>query len=82
MSKQEKLISRFLANPKDFTWSELQHLLGSLDYIELQGKGSRVKFYHKTLDSLIQLHKPHPAKIVKAYVIREIKQILQAENLL
>lgn len=79
MAKQQKLISRILERPKDFRWSDL---LASLDYIELQGRGSRVKFYNKTLDSLIQLHKPHPSKILKPYVIREVIDKLQTENLL
>jgi len=47
MTKAEKLLSRFLSRPKDFTYSELLRLLNSLAYKEQQGSGSRVEKSYK-----------------------------------
>jgi hypothetical protein len=76
MSKIDKLISRLLSYPKDFTYNELRTLLLSFGYNEMQGAGSRVCFsngYHK-----IKLHKPHPGNILKRYqlglIINELKE--------
>ncbi|MBK2044219.1 type II toxin-antitoxin system HicA family toxin [Allofrancisella guangzhouensis] len=83
MSKIEKLITRFLSEPKDFEWAELKRLLISLEYEEYNsGKtsGSRVKFIsEKHAD--ISLHKPHPTPILKKYQIKQIKELLKKEGL-
>ncbi len=82
MTKGAKLATRFKKLPKDFTWTELVAILGRLGFEELQGSGSRVKFYNEQNDCLIQLHKPHPAKILKNYVMKEILSILEQEELI
>ena len=46
MSKQNKLLERFLSKPKNLTYEELKTLLNHFDYKEIQGSGSRVKFIH------------------------------------
>ena len=74
MSRHEKLISRLLSSPRDFTWGELIKVLAGFGYAEVKtGKtgGSRRKFIdeHK---NIISLHKPHPANIIKSYAIREV----------
>lgn len=74
MSQLEKLVSRLLTVPKDFTWDELVKLLAFFGYEEITGGktgGSRRKFVdgHK---NIIALHKPHPSNIVKQYAIREV----------
>ncbi len=75
MSKNEKILKRFLTIPKNFTWDELVKLLNHLGYIEKSTKGktggSRRKFVNDKLD-IINLHKPHPSNIVKQYVIKQI----------
>ena len=68
--------------PADFSWDELVRLLKNLGFQEIQGSGSRVKFYHQQRDRLIQLHKPHPAKILKRYMIKEILEILTGGQLI
>ncbi len=82
MGKSIKLIARIKSHPKDFTWNELKTLLKQLGFKEIQGSGSRVKFYHQNNDRLIQLHKPHPKNILKPYVIREVLDILNREKLI
>ena len=72
MSKTEKLRERFFGSPKDFTWDELTTLLRGYGYYPKEAAGSRVCFYNEEIDDSIKLHKPHPGKIVKGYVISEI----------
>jgi hypothetical protein len=50
MSRQEKLLNRFLSVPSDFTWEELIKILTGFGYLELKaGKtgGSRRRFADK-----------------------------------
>ena len=74
MSKIEKLIERFLSQPKDFTWDELVKVLSHFGYTEMKkGKtgGSRRKFTDAN-KNMINLHKPHPGNILKGYAIKQI----------
>ena len=74
MAKIDKLLSRFLSNPKDFTWDELITILAHFNYRELKsGKtgGSRRKFADDK-NQIISLHKPHPANILKEYALKEV----------
>jgi len=82
MTKLDKLITRFKSRPSDFSWDELVTLLKRLGFEELQGNGSRVKFFHKKFNCLIQLHKPHPAKTLKHYMVREVLNMLINEKLI
>lgn len=68
MSKFEKLLQRLLSRPKDFTWDELVTLMRKLGYEELSGAGSRKKFVNENKD-MISLHRPHPGKILKRYML-------------
>ena len=49
MSKKEKLLQKFLTVPvrNDLTFNELNSLLLSFGFEMKEGKGSRVKFFHK-----------------------------------
>ena len=74
MGNAQKLQQRFLSRPTDFTWEELMKVLGTYGYTPLKkGKtgGSRRKFIHANND-IINLHKPHPANVLKAYIIKQI----------
>ena len=75
MSKKDKLLNNFLQTPpkKDLTFKELETLLNYCGFIKLEGSGSAVKFYNKTKDVLINLHKPHPSDILKVYLIKQIQ---------
>ena len=84
MSKKEKLVKRLLLRPRDLTWQELTGLLKCLGYQERKkGKtgGSRRRFVHESAPT-VNLHKPHPKNIVKIYVIRELIEFLECEELL
>jgi predicted RNA binding protein YcfA (HicA-like mRNA interferase family) len=82
MSRQEKLTSRLLSIPNDFTWDELIKALASFGYKEVKGGktgGSRRRFIDDN-KNVITLHKPHPANIVKNYAIREVIEHLKSKG--
>ncbi len=81
MSTIEKLIARFTAKPKDFSWAELVRLLRYFGYEEITGSGSRRKFIHDERQPII-LHEPHPRKILKKYQIGQIYETLKEEQLI
>ena len=70
MSQIDKLISRLCSKPKDFTWDELEKVVAARGFVLLKGGktgGSRRKFYNETTKEILDLHKPHPGNILKAY---------------
>ena len=83
MSKRQKLIDRLKQRPRNFTYSEAETLLLSLDF-EMSNKGktsgSRVVFTRDSAE--IFMHKPHPQKELSPYVIKEILMVLEREELI
>lgn len=74
MSQIQKLVEKLLSFPKDFTWEELTKILNHFGYKELKkGKtgGSRRKFADAE-KHIIDLHKPHPQKIMKRYQLEDV----------
>ena len=82
MSSFEKLLIRFLSNPKDFSYDELKRLLSGFGYKEQQRSGSRVVFKNERLHHSIKLHKPHPGNILKRYQVNIILKELKIKGLL
>ena len=83
MSKHDKLVTRFLTRPVDFTWDEMTALLNGFGYFRVKaGKtgGSRVRFAHQTADPII-LHQPHPLPLLKRYQIEQVEEILRRGDL-
>ncbi|MCH5213923.1 MAG: type II toxin-antitoxin system HicA family toxin [Muribaculaceae bacterium] len=83
MSKKEKLITRLLSLPKDFTYNEMRTLLCFLGFEERsKGKtsGSRVEFI-KGNDTIL-LHKPHPNNQLKPYQVKQIVETLKTIKLI
>jgi hypothetical protein len=84
MSKQEKLLKRFLSVPVNFTWQELIALLAGLGYVQVKAGrtgGSRVRFDRHGGVPII-LHRPHPSPLLKRYQIEQIIQMLKQEGLI
>ncbi len=76
----EKLKERIRGIPSDFTYDELRKLLIQLGFEEFQKgatSGSRVKFYRKADEAIIQLHKPHPGNIVGRKTLRDVVGLLR-----
>jgi predicted RNA binding protein YcfA (HicA-like mRNA interferase family) len=86
MSRNEKLLLRFLSLPKDFTFEELVRVLNSLGFYEVKtGKtgGSRVRFRNDNYPlNDVKFHKPHPGNTLKPYVLEIIKSSLEDCNLI
>jgi len=85
MSRKEKLLSRLLGKPKDFTYSELASLLGIFGYHEIKSgrtSGSRVAFCNPDKHKIIRLHKPHPDQFLKLYQMEMIIEFLKSEGVL
>ena len=77
MSTKEKLLERFRKQPKDFTWEELVRLFRIFGFtVDNKGKtsGSRTVFVKENNE--IELHKPHPSKIIKRYVMKDVLTFL------
>ena len=85
MSRDEKLISRLLSKPRDFTYDELRKVLRHLGYEENQsGKtsGSRVAFINNDTSHIIRLHKPHPNNELKQYQLEQVIEELKSRRLI
>jgi hypothetical protein len=85
MGRKEKLLSRFMQLPKDFTFDETVALLSYLGYsIHNKGKtsGSRIRFKNETLGIYIDLHRPHPGSVMKQWMIKAIYIHLKANDLI
>lgn len=82
MSKDEKLIRRFLSKSKDFTYDELNKLLTHFGYREGKTSGSRVAFINPETKHIIRLHKPHPKPELKKYQLDYIEDELRKRELI
>lgn len=83
MSRKEKLIEKLKNKPKNFTFDELESLMGALGFQKSnKGKtsGSRVKFIRGNV--VVIMHKPHPRKELLAYQVNQILEILEREDVL
>jgi len=62
MSSKDKLVERFISQPKDFTFDELVTLMRFLGFTKNnKGKtsGSRVRFENYAKRCFVDMHKPH-----------------------
>jgi predicted RNA binding protein YcfA (HicA-like mRNA interferase family) len=82
MSKQEKLIARFMVASTGFKWTELVTILKGLGYCVIEGNGSRVKFDNDNPEQLLNLHKPHPGNELKEYSVKQIREKLKEYKLI
>ena len=84
MSKKEKIIERLRSKPKDFTYDEAKQVLNMFGFIENnKGKtsGSKVVFINE-YNKKVELHKPHPSKILKPYQVEIIIKVLKEVGIL
>ncbi|MCL2027504.1 MAG: type II toxin-antitoxin system HicA family toxin [Bacteroidales bacterium] len=81
MSTKEKLIERFKKQPKDFTWNELVRLFGFFGFVaDNKGKTSGSGIVFKDGIVKYEIHKPHPTKILKRYMMKSILNFLIEEG--
>lgn len=84
MGQKEKLIQRLKSKPKDFTFDEVESLLGYLGYQRSdkgRTSGSRVMFVHDQYPP-IMMHKPHPRKELLDYQVKQLLEMLKQEGLI
>jgi len=77
MTTKEKLIKRFIRQPKDFTWEELVRLFGIFGFtVDNKGKtsGSRALFVKD--NEAHTVHKPHPSNVLKRYSLKQVLDFL------
>ncbi len=85
MRTKDKLIRRFLASPKDFTYDEVLRLFGIFGYHENNKggtSGSRVEFISNDGESSYIMHKPHPGNIIKGYVMKQLADYIKSNRLI
>ncbi len=85
MGTKDKLIARFLKQPKDFTFDEMVRLFGILGFtLGEKGatSGSRIEFYNAERGLSYGLHRPHPGSIIKSYVMKQVLEYLTNNKLL
>lgn len=83
MGTKEKLIVRFISQPKDFTFEELVRLFRHFDFeINVKGKtsGSRMEFVNEKRSLSYGVHKPHPTNAIKQYVMKQVLEFLIDNN--
>ena len=83
MSKKEKLLKRLCSYPKDFSFEEVETLLGYFDYrCDNKGRtsGSRIAFL-SDVHAPILLHKPHDGSALRSYQIKQLINQLKQEGL-
>lgn len=82
MSKFLKALDRLKSKPKDFTWKELQTIMGHFGYEELKKGGLARKFVHREKKVVVSLHEPHPNPTMKSYAVDIVINHLMEEGLL
>lgn len=83
MGNKEKLLEKLYRSGNTFTFRDAAALFEALGYVlSDKGKtyGSRVMFTHQLHPPII-LHRPHPQKELKAYVIRQPRDYIEQEGL-
>lgn len=84
VGRKEKLIARLLSKPRDFTFDEMETLLGFMSYTrQSKGRtsGSRVIFVSDAHPPIL-MHKPHPRRELKEYQVKQLLEMLEQEGLL
>ena len=82
MSKLEKLLEKMRNPDATWSWDDLCSLLVKLDYKQIEGRGSRVKFDNGKPEDLINLHRPHPSNEMKSYAIEQVRSKLENGGML
>lgn len=84
MSKQVKLLAKFLKDPppKNFKWDELVSMLRGFGYELRTNQGGSIRsFYNQNTGHTIRnVHKPHPGNEIKTYLVKEIRETLTQEG--
>ena len=65
--------------PANLPWADIESLLLALGCKVKEGAGSRVRF---TLNqAALAVHRPHPRKEAKQYLVRDVRDFLKANGI-
>ncbi len=85
MSTRDKLIKRFSAMPKDFTFDEMMRLFAAFGF-EVDNKGgtsgSRLALINSERGLSYNMHRPHPDNAIKMYVMRQVMEFMVGNGLI
>ncbi|CAM3870671.1 type II toxin-antitoxin system HicA family toxin [Roseateles saccharophilus] len=78
MGKHDKTIEKLLRRPPpaDLRWADMAALLVSMGFQEVQGSGSRCRFFHAGSQRVISLHKPHPQPEMDKAAVAQVRDFL------
>lgn len=82
-NKQRKILDKIMTTPvlANIKFDDIVSCLKSMGYEYQEREGSRVAFIIK--DEELPLHKPHPQKEIKKYVVRNLQKFIsQTKELL
>lgn len=77
-------MERLKSRPKNFTFEDVETLLGYLSYRRSnkgRTSGSRVIFVSEEHPPIL-MHRPHPRKELLAYQVKQLAETLEQEGLL
>ncbi len=80
MGTKEKALRRLKSLPRDYTYTEAEHLLRSLGFKKSnKGKtyGSRISFYRESDKMIVMLHRPHPGNVMLPAAVLALKSALE-----
>ena len=81
MGTKEKLIKRFIRQPKDFTWDELVRLFGIFGFeADNKGKTSGARAVFVKDGDAHTVHKPHPSSMLKEYAMKQVLDFLKEKG--
>lgn len=83
MNKHDKLLKRFYNLPRDFTFDEMVSVFAQFGFYQKNKgttSGSRIEFVNDKTDERFEMHKPHPANIIKGYMMRRVYTFLKAKG--
>ena len=76
-SRCKKNWDKMYANPADCRYSETRTLLLALGFLESNGSGSRVRFYHQETKKIVLLHRPHPGDVMEVASVKDVRNALR-----
>lgn len=80
-NKHKEILSKLYEVPtrSDISWDEVVKLFEALGAVIIQGNGSRIKIQYE--ESPLFMHKPHPGKWLKKYMVKKVQQFLQEKGI-
>ena len=76
-NKQRKTLEAAFSEPvsANIAWADIESLLLAAGCTVREGSGSRVRFLFG--QTILAVHRPHPRKEAKQYLVREVRDFLK-----